>query len=246
MAQTIQVNNTFTLAGGTLKDATIVTGTGGQSLAIAANASNRLNGVAITGDLLLSQTNAVVRILNGLNINGAVRVSGDGALLAFEGTQTWSAGTVVFEGTRAADACFEAVNASTTLTLGSGFTVHGGYGDIGGSRYFGNAFALVNSGQIAADVSGQSLNIHSRVTLTNNGTIAALAGSTLNITAQPRPCRDIKATSATLTWRRGSTPGAIAATSATVNLGGTFITADLGSSPDGRDGEPDGDPDQYR
>ena len=120
VAQTVQVNNTFTLAGGTLKDATILVGTGGQTLTIADNSNNRLNGVTITGDLLLSQTNAVVRILNGLNVSGVVHVSGDSASLAFEGSQTWSAGTVVFEGTTGGRRIIEAVNGSTTLTLGAG------------------------------------------------------------------------------------------------------------------------------
>src|SRR5262249_36937173 len=32
VTQTVQVNNTFTMAGGTLKDATIIAGTGGQGL----------------------------------------------------------------------------------------------------------------------------------------------------------------------------------------------------------------------
>ena len=231
VAQTVQVNNTFTLAGGTLRDATIIVGTGGQNLTIADNSNNRLDGVTIAGDLLLDQTNSVVRIRNGLNVSGAVRVSGDGASLAFEGTQTWSTGNVVFEGTTGGRRFIEAVNGSTTLTLGAGVTIHGGYGDIGGSRFFGNGFTLINNGALTADVSGQSLDIFSRVTLTNNGTITALAGTTLNIGAATwTNTGTIQATDATLNvggaW---SNTGTIAATNSTVNLGGIFTTAGLGA-----------------
>ena len=230
--------NTFTynattgswnLVGGTVEGGALVF-QAGQSLLISSNANNRLDGVAITGDLLLDTTSAVVRIRNGLNVSGVVHVSGDSASLAFEGSQTWSAGTVVFEGTTGGRRIIEAVNGSTTLTLGAGFTVHGGFGDIGGSRYFGNSFTLVNNGAITADVSGQSLDIPSRVTLTNNGTMAAVTGSTLNVNAAVwNSSATLQATGATLslggTW---SNTGTITATNATVNLGGTFTTAGLG------------------
>ena len=173
---------TWNLLGGAVVGGTIAF-TDGQTLAVSANTNNRLNGVAITGDLLLNQANSVVRILNGLSITGTVRVSGDGASLAFEGTQTWSTGTVLFEGTTGSRRLIEAVGGSTTLTLGPGFTLHGGFGDIGGSRFFGNSFSLVNNGAILADLAGQSLDIPSRVTLTNNGTLQAVNGGSLSISA---------------------------------------------------------------
>ena len=113
------VTGTWNLLGGMVVGGTLAFADG-QTLAITANSSNRLNGVAITGDLLLNQNGAVVRILNGVNVNGVVHVSGDSASLAFEGNQTWSAGTVVFEGTTGGRRIIEAVNSSTTLTLGAG------------------------------------------------------------------------------------------------------------------------------
>ena len=103
-------------------------------------------------------------------------VSGDGASLAFEGTQTWSAGTVVFEGTTGSRRVIEAVNASTTLTLGPGSPSR----RLRRHRRQPLLRQLLHVGEqrrpIAADVSGQSLDITSRVTLINNGTITALAG----------------------------------------------------------------------
>ena len=119
------VTGSWNLLGGTVEGGALVF-QAGQSLLISSNANNRLDGVAITGDLLLDTRTAVVRIRNGLNVSGVVQVSGDSASLAFEGNQTWSAGTVVFEGTTGGRRIIEAVSSSTTLTLGAGSTVHGG------------------------------------------------------------------------------------------------------------------------
>ena len=128
----------------------------------------------------------MLRIAGGLTINGgAIRLTGDATTLAFEGTQTWSTGSVFFEGATGGRRIIEAVNGGTTLTLGASFTVHGS-GDLGGSRAFGNNFTLINGGTIQADVSGQSLNIPSRVTLTNvtaTGKLRSDTGGILNSNA---------------------------------------------------------------
>ena len=157
---------TWNLAGGTVVGGTIAFADG-QTLAISTSFNNRLTGVTITGDLVMNIAGAVLRISGGLTVNGgAIRLTGDATTLAYEGTQTWSTGAVFFEGSTGGRRIIEAVNGGTTLTLGASFTVHGS-GDLGGSRLFGNTFTLLNSGTIKADVSGQSLDIPSRVTLTN-------------------------------------------------------------------------------
>ena len=153
----------------------------GQTLAISTSFNNRLTGVTITGDLVMNIAGAVLRISGGLTVNGgAIRMTGDATTLAYEGTQTWSTGAVFFEGSTGGRRIIEAVNGGTTLTLGSSFTVHGS-GDLGGSRLFGNNLTLLNGGTIQADVSGQSLNIPSRVTLTNSGTLQAVNGGSLSV-----------------------------------------------------------------
>ena len=69
------------------------------------------------------------------------------------------------------------------------------------------------------------------MTLTNNGAITALAGTTLNIDGVTwTNAATIEATSATLSFGGAwSNTGTITATNSTVNLGGTFTTAGLGA-----------------
>ena len=67
--ETVQVNNTFTLAGGTLKDATVLKGTGGQGI-IASSSGGTLDGVTANSDLDLTANSTGVTIVNGLTLNG--------------------------------------------------------------------------------------------------------------------------------------------------------------------------------
>ena len=94
--------NTFTfdattgswnLAGGTVLNGSLVF-QAGQSLPVRVNASNRLNGVAITGDLLPDTTNAVVRILNGLNDQRRGAGERRRRVAGLRRQPDWSAGTV--------------------------------------------------------------------------------------------------------------------------------------------------------
>ena len=89
---------------------------------------------------------AVLRIAGGLTVNGgAIRLTGDATTLAFEGTQTWSTGNVFFEGSTVGRRIIEAVNGGTTLTFGR-VSRSTAVGDLGGSRFFGNNFTLINGG----------------------------------------------------------------------------------------------------
>ncbi len=100
VATTVQVNNSFSLDGGTLQSATILPSAGGQVLGVTTNNSSRLDGVMLNGELDLATNAACVRIANGLTLNGAIRLRSNGTSLAFEGTQILSgAGTIYFEGT---------------------------------------------------------------------------------------------------------------------------------------------------
>jgi len=62
VAGTVQVDNTFTLNGGTLANATVLPGSGGQRLSILSNSANCLTGVTVNGDLDLSVDYADLKI----------------------------------------------------------------------------------------------------------------------------------------------------------------------------------------
>jgi len=176
VAATVQVSNTFTMAGGTLANATVL-GASGTKLVLTGNGGT-LDGVRVDGDLVLGSW-ATATIVNGLELNGTVTLAEQYSRLDFVGTQTLSGtGAVVF-GNFYANAV-RVNDAGTTLTIGSGITIRGGsnqgYGArLGYSDYWGGPtnIAVVNLGTISAD--------GSRITLlqgsfTNAGTAEARNG----------------------------------------------------------------------
>ncbi len=67
---------------------------------------------------------------------------------------------------------------NSTLTLGPGVLVHGGFADIGATRLVGGTFSLTNYGTISADLSGQSVTVVSEANpFINYGTVRATSGT---------------------------------------------------------------------
>jgi hypothetical protein len=151
----IQVNNTFALAGGTLSGGVIQPGTGGQGLTLTSQGGT-LDGVTTAADLATSSgaNGANAYVTNGLTLQKAtVRLgnaaSGPYGLLIFQGDQTLGgSGTVLF-GKTGNNSLF--ADYGTTLTIGPNITVAGSSGALGG--YYTHS-AIINRGKIAADDSG--------------------------------------------------------------------------------------------
>lgn len=91
----LTVNTTATCAGVTLNGGTLEGGTWTWTSPMEAKAStaNRLANVTINGDMSFSESSATVRILNVI-FNGTATVTGHNAEIGFEGTQTFSKGTI--------------------------------------------------------------------------------------------------------------------------------------------------------
>ncbi len=145
------MNNTFTLAGGTLANATVLAGTGGQMLTCTPSGGT-LDGVTADGDLdLASIAGAFVYVKDGLTLSNSTVHLGNAVgstygYLYFEGTQTLGGtGTVLFgkNGNNAINQNY----GGTTLTIGPQVTVRGSSGTLG-------VAAIVNQGTISADDSG--------------------------------------------------------------------------------------------
>ena len=161
---------------------------------------NVLDGVTFNGDLELTSYNDKLRIANGLNINGAVNLSGEKARLTFEGNQVLDNTSVNFASTSWTYRQYLSVAEGGSLTLGPNVVVQGNRGEIDGEG------TLVNQGRISA---GTQLTIAPQ-TFVNEGTIEAL-DSKLTIGGN---------------W---SNLGTITAVDSTVELGGTFTTAGIGT-----------------
>jgi hypothetical protein len=203
VAATVLVDNTFTLSGGTLANATVEVGT----TITAAGTTATLSGVTLEGDLdMANESGVFVNVVNGLTLDGTARLgTASGStfgLFLFGGVQTLGgSGTVLFGGS--VNNLMQ-VNAGATLTLGPDLTVRGSSGTLG------NAGTVINQGTIAADTARGTLTV-SGSGWSNAGTLEALNGATLILTSN---------------W---SNIGLISETDATLNLGGTFTTAGLGT-----------------
>ena len=145
----------WNLLGGTINGGT-VSEAGGAELAFTTSGGT-LAGVSFDNNLDLASVNdANATVTGGLTLNGATMELGNAAgstygQLYFNGTQTLAGtGTVLF-GKSSSNALDETASSSSTLTLGSGITVRGSSGTLGG--YYSND-AVVNQGTIAADDSG--------------------------------------------------------------------------------------------
>ena len=215
VSNTVQVNNTFTLSGGTLRSATVLPATNGARLVVGANGT--LDGVTVNGDLDLTGNAVSATVTNGLVLNGTARLgntnSGYGAL-SFSGTQTLAGnGTVVFGGGLSSSVnAVRLADGGTTLTIGPGITVRGENGTIGYHGWWGGPanVGVINQGTIAADVGGGTIMVQAQPFI-NQGTVEARNGGTLVLAGN---------------W---SNTGTIRETNGTLNLDGTFTVSSLGS-----------------
>src|SRR5262249_17768850 len=145
--------------GGTISGGTLALSNGAQL--IGTTSGGALDGVTLDGDLAIYSggNGAAVTILAGLTLNGTVTVGGGSGVGArrFAGTQTLGGtGTVVLNSNNDSRNALAVTNANTTLTIGSGITVRGGYGTVGyQSTWSQNNVAVINQGTISADVSGR-------------------------------------------------------------------------------------------
>jgi len=95
IAQTVRVNNTLMLNGGTLKGATVLPGAGGLAAVIFNSGPTILDGVRIDADMSGQNSAGTLTVINGLVLNGTVTLTQGNYLfgtgLNFSGSQTLSA-----------------------------------------------------------------------------------------------------------------------------------------------------------
>jgi membrane-associated phospholipid phosphatase len=190
----VQVNGTFTIAGGTLANATVQPGSGGQGITFTSGGT--LRGVTVNCTMDLSQQqNANVRVYGGLTLNGTMllgNAAGTTYGRLYFADSSSAAGsllgnaTVVFGGWGTGGNFIEndsnLAGAAGTLTFGPSVTVRGKTGQIY-STY--NNGGLVNQGTIGGDAgSGGTIlfganggSVSNAGTIVVNGTTLSLGGS---------------------------------------------------------------------
>jgi RHS repeat-associated protein len=174
VSNTVQVNSTFLLSGGTLVSATVLAGTNGAGL-IVKNSGAVLNRVRLNAGLDVGNTysSAILSVANGLELNGTAQIgnttNSNWGQVRFSGSQTLNGtGSVVFGGANPNELFVSPSGGG--LVIGPGITVTGQNGALTGT----GTFWYLNQGTIAS-VGGGSLTISG--TWTNTGTINVTNGA---------------------------------------------------------------------
>jgi hypothetical protein len=195
------------------------------------NTTVSVNNLTIdAGDALLYQIGQQLSVYGNATINGILDTSNGGAgygYLYFQGTNTHTLGGsgVINFGTASGNYSYVYESSTNVLTIGPGLLIHGRYAQF--SDQSGAGF--LNQGTIAADVAGGTWYL---THLTNQGSIQALNGGTLNAQNLVNAAGGtVTVNAATLTldgtnWRN---LGTINSTNGTVNLGGTFSFTNVGT-----------------
>ena len=144
--------------------------TSGSGFFVAVNSgANFFDGVTLNGNLDLATNTGSERIHNGLTLNGGINVNANSTLV-FDGTQSLNGNGVITLGATGGSNRV-AIDSAGTLNVGSGITIHGQNGTVGGAVFVGGANTLNNSGTITADVAGGRIDLSA--TTTNNSNVVS-------------------------------------------------------------------------
>jgi hypothetical protein len=198
----------------------IVNTSGSGNLRPTNSGNNYLSGVTLNGSLDMASATALERVVGNLVLNGTINVN-NSSRLNFEGDQSLSGnGSIVFGS--AGSNIVGVDGGNKTLTVASGITIRGENGTIGlGQLVNGSGNALVNNGNISADVAGGTITLQGLgAGITNNGTISALNGGTLQLQSNlvGAPGGQLVAGSGSLILQQGVTISGVVNTSGSGNL----------------------------
>ncbi len=223
VATTLSDTSAVTLAGGTLSGATIQTGT---TIASTNFSSGTLSGVTLAGTLNGDSEYFGLTISSGLTLSGGTVDLGGAATMGFNGTQMLGGtGSVIFADSNFNTSMNESGSSGSVLTIGSGVTIEGNAGSINAAA--GTSF--VNQGTITANTTSGTLTLNG--TWSNSGTIDAGTGGSLALNGAWSSTSSVSITGGGNLKLTGSwtNSGTIAMTSSTVDLGGAFTLANLGT-----------------
>jgi hypothetical protein len=236
---TMQVGSTFTLAGGTLRNANLTTTPGG-SIVVGGSASfSTLDAIILNADATFGSADTTIS--DNLVLNGTAAIASSGRI-EFPGTQTLTGvGTISLSGQGGtaliAGSALSPIT-SAVLTIGPGITIHGGANgtasaEIGSSTIYHGTLntTLLNQGTINADATSAHISIYpdgTAATFINSGSLLATNGGQLNVNFLKSNSGLIAANNGIVnvsgTWTNS---GTLALSGGTLNLGGTFSTKDL-------------------
>lgn len=169
---------TVRLANGTIQSGSLVL-VGGTLLRIP-QSDGRLDGVHVEGSLRVEGSATLLRFRNGMDVSGTITTTGTNQKIVYEGTQTWSKGAIVNTSlTGTVVNVGQSTQAGSTLTIGPEVSISGGNLVIGGTLN-GIVPAIVNTGVVQATSTTAGIDI-TLPTVLNQGQYSTTAGATLRL-----------------------------------------------------------------
>ncbi len=223
----VQVDNTFTLNGGTLRNATVMPGIAGQGINV--STFGTLDGVTLNADATVSGS---LFVSNGLELNGVLTLNNSinqTKLIFTQGVQTLAGtGQVVLAGTQSFGEIQLGYDGPTTLTVASGHHDSRLRFDPSEQQQLAHQPGHNRRRRARRQMLSLYPNLNS---FTNDGTMRASGGGILEVACNWTNKHLIEAIASTLTLKGSWTnaAGVITATNSTTNLGGTFTMAKLGT-----------------
>jgi hypothetical protein len=232
----------WTLARGTISGGTLAFANG-NTLLFTSTGGN-LSGISVSGGLELSEASTTVTLVNS-TVAGAIRLTGVGASLVLQGTNSFGgaylsndstgvslaanstlSSPIIADGPAAGARLISPLNANPgTPTIAPGGSIRlapGAGADLNVSA------SLINNGSIISEAAGRTLNITSTA-ITNNGLLQSTAGTlTINPTTFTGTAVGALNASNSIVNLRAATWSHLGSTNidtATLNLGGTFSTS---------------------
>ncbi|HTW95339.1 MAG TPA: calcium-binding protein [Tepidisphaeraceae bacterium] len=175
----VQVNNTFTISGGTLEGATVEPGSGGQGITASGINQQSLTDVTLLANVSIPNDSTLTA--DGVTLsNSTVTIASTGQtaeLALASGSTLGGSGTVTFSSSDPADEELFASNSSPVI-IGKNITIGGSGGQF---NVIYDDPAFINDGTIDSAVSGQTMTINGE--MDNLGTIEAQGGGGINMTS---------------------------------------------------------------
>ena len=128
---TLQINNTFTLSGGTISGGTVKAGAGGQGITAATPAGGELVGSTIAANISIPDGTTLMLGGNTTLQNSTITITSNGSqaqllLDSYSSMMTLGGtGSIVFAGSVPASARVLSGNGAGPSTIGAGITIHG-------------------------------------------------------------------------------------------------------------------------
>ncbi|MDZ4754537.1 MAG: hypothetical protein SGJ11_08575 [Phycisphaerae bacterium] len=140
------------------------------------DSTTTFDALIVNGDVALNDPNATLRLRTALTLNGTIMVTGPGARLVFDGTQTMTGGTIALAGASAVPARV-GLDAGGAVTFSPTTLITSSEGSIGASIFTTPSGSMILQGVLRSVGQGTTTRLLAASLFTNQGSVEATDGA---------------------------------------------------------------------